>query len=225
MPTYQVVVVRFTEPWEKIWELHGLLAGAFTRVTWKMLVYNRRQEDMPLASTVPANTEVMYLRNVGREAYAIHHFLYTNYDQLPDYFIVIPGAWWPPSIRLDALHMILRYHGAEHFLPYPARVPWDTEQHFQVEKWLGNTDINREEVKKQPFTLASIRPFGAWYKARIPVPYTNLVSLCGIFAVWKDKITRYPREMYDSWMKELEEGGPNPEVGHYWERTWYSLFR
>jgi len=82
---------------------------------------------------------------------------------------------------------------------------------------------NAENVKQMVFTKAKLRPFGVWFETQLTVPY-KLASLHGIFLVIQKCILYHSRDTYRRWLEEITEDGPNPELAHYWERSWYSVF-
>lgn len=219
----QAVVTHFSEPWELVWQLHDVLRHYLEKHDIEMIIYHKGGDEYAWNDDVPENTKVVSLENVGREAFVVHYHIYHYYDNLPDMLMFIP-ANWKGGMRMNALSQMLQHADQQIFLPLPAVVKWETEQYFTIDKWHGLTDINRAEVQKQTFTLSSIRPFGAWFQKRIPVAYKDLLVLNGTFSIPRGNILRYPRTLFEDWLNELKESGPNPEIGHYWERTWYALF-
>lgn len=218
----QVVITHFTEPWDLVWDLLSVLVNMLHQYTLDIVIYQRGGDQYAYKrGDIPTNIKIVTLENIGRESYVVHYHILKNYDDLPDKLMFIPANW---KGRVHALNQMLMCVTAERFTPAPCVVKWENEQYFTIDKWHGTSEMNRQEVEKQEFTLSAIRPFGEWYKQRIPVPYKDLAVLNGIFSVPKKNILRYPRESYERWLEELRNSGPNPEVGHYWERTWYALF-
>jgi hypothetical protein len=223
------VVTRFLEPWEKVWELVNDWFAAAVRQgwTWNVKIYDRSPEGHGWGGDIPKHVEVSRSINVGREIYPVLHFVHENYDSLPDVLVAVPAHWWN-SFRFSLLRDVLTnmYDG---FAPkYPTYIDWNSERLFTIDAW-GGSPVNSSEVQAQPFTHARIRPYGAWYEARIrqggqPVPFKNRLTLSGTIAIHKEAVLRYSKEQYSDWVKELEDDGPNPEIGHYWERSWYSMY-
>jgi hypothetical protein len=216
-----VVITRFIEPWEYVWEIYAMCERALQGHEYDFIVYHRGGEAQAWTAQTPPNVQIIPLENVGRESFVVHHHICKHYHQLPDRIIFIPANW--RSREFGVKHVLYNIH-PNGFFPPPAYVPWSSEQFFQLDKWHGLTEVNRSEVLKQEYTNASIRPYGQWYKARIPVPYKDLLVLNGVISIPQQSILRYPLAMYEGWLAELQQSGPNPEIGHYWERTWYSLF-
>ena len=67
------------------------------------------------------------------------------------------------------------------------------------------------------------RPFGKWFEYHFPGVVTSKAVYAGVFAVSKKHIHQHPISYYERFLKQLE-GHPNPEVGHYLERSWVALF-
>lgn len=229
---YTVVVTRFTEPWHKVWTIYNAFAARLDGTQWRMIVYNRRQEDADSWEWEPCdkpdNVDVQHMQNVGREAYVVLNHIYEHYDDLiemeTDVTAFIPANWDSHFLRTNAINSILTMK--KHFLPYPEHVPWSTEKDFVLDAWSGANCAggNYEEVIKQPYTPAKLRPYGRWYKERIPVQYTDLAVITGTFSAINENVLRYKKEQYKSWMDEIAADGVNSELAHFWERTWYSLF-
>lgn len=216
-----VVVTHFSEPWDLVWHLYEWCEQRLRDHDIEFIVYHRGGDKYAWKEDVPPRVQIEPLQNVGRESYVVHHHICKNYSHMPDRCIFIPANL---RTRASSVDQVLTNISGREFLPHPIHVPWSSEQFFQLNQWHGLSLVNREEVVKQEFTIASIRPFGRWYEARIPVPYKNKVVLNGVISIPKANILKYPLSLYEGWLKELHEGGVNPEIGHYWERTWYSLF-
>lgn len=216
-----IVIIHFSEPWDLVWELYQMCQHHLRGNDIDFIVYHRGGDKYAWNDGIPQNVKIIPLENVGRESYVIHYHICQHYDHLPDRLIFIPANWRTRTYGVS--QVLQQVHGNE-FLPRPAYVPWSSEQFFQLDKWLGLSDINRAEVEKQEYTVASIRPYGKWYVERIPVPYKDWLVLNGVISVPRNNILRYPLPLYQNWLAELKDSGVNPEIGHYWERTWYSLF-
>ncbi len=74
----------------------------------------------------------------------------------------------------------------------------------------------------QPYFYAPHRPFGNWF---LQHGFTDVNHYCyfGIFSVDKRDIYQHPVTRYTQLLEELSVRS-NPEVGHYTERAWASIF-
>lgn len=216
-----VVVTHFTEPWDNVWNIYDFMKRNLQGDTWEMIVYHRNGEKNIWNGPIPFNTKIIDLPNLGRESYVVHYHIYHNYDSLPDSIMFIPANI---QMRKGIIHTLVVHRHVMQFLPPPIHTAWEAIKDLTVDKWHGATDVNRSDVEKQPYTLSPLRPFGKWYTQRIPVPFKDLLVYFGTFSVPRANILRYTREQYKDWLDELHDSGPNPEIGHYWERSWYSMF-
>lgn len=213
-------MARFMEPWDRVLAFDSVIRNNLRQAaTWEVIVYNRGPDQ-----TVPLlpsdNWRIVPDENIGRDVYVILHHIHDHYENLPDIFVSVPGHWWSPH-RLDSLNYVflMMFQG---FAPVPGYCDWNRERHFTLEQW-GGSAVNQEGVAKQRYTLSSIRPYGEWYQRRIPVPFKNYVTLCCVFSCPSANILRYSREQWKDWMEEMKAHGVNSELGHFWERTFYSL--
>jgi hypothetical protein len=101
--------------------------------------------------------------------------------------------------------------------------------HFQLQHWTTSDATNfvgnGGESLLQP---APIRPFGAWYRAvfsDMEEEENDVHFICynGIFAAHREDIMKRPVSFYRKLLEQVE-GHSNPEVGHYIERSWVSIF-
>jgi len=189
-----------------------------------MVVYDRSGKDYD-GPSFPSNVVIKPCENIGREAYVILQHIVCHYKDLCKYTFFIPANW--DSHRKQKVLEMCKLHGKHPFLPVHAiSEPWEKVEPFVMEEWSG---INKEDpnytfVAKQEYVLSKDRPFGVWYKKNIPIAWKNGVILNGVFAVQREHVQRYPIDVYQQWFDEISQDGPNPELGHYWERVWYSLF-
>jgi hypothetical protein len=97
---------------------------------------------------------------------------------------------------------------------------------FTLDTWSSVYAKNQSiSSKLEP---SPIRPFGAWYehtfeKQEKQKLSCSIISWFGIFAVRKEDILKRPKCFYESLLSSLIS--PNPEVGHYIERSWAAIFQ
>lgn len=233
-----VVVTRFLEPWADVRELASRVAGATSGAAgFRMLVFNRGGDGPDAAGdTAEAvlggdeRVTVVASENVGREAYVILKYICDTYDRLPERVVFCPASWQSTKMKRDALVTVLegvRRAAASDFCPTAYR-PWHGICDSRVDGWHGTSIDNAPAVKEQPFHRSAIRPYGDWFVRRIQVPtgcqWKNKLTHFGIFLVTRDRLLQYSREQYAEWLAEIASGGPNSELGHFWEYSWAALF-
>ena len=86
-----------------------------------------------------------------------------------------------------------------------------------------NTSRNITDIFKRKLKPAEPRPFGAWYDKYFPNIKVLDVSYAAVMAISRVHIHQHPKSYYQSFIKQLEDH-TNPEVGHYFERSWLALF-
>lgn len=229
-----VVITRFLEPWQNIKELSDLFSHirnnvdpclVFTEA--KFVIYNRGPA--PTAderALLPPNTTIIETENIGRETYVIISYIISNYQSLPDTILFCPASWTESEYKKHSLLTALYFYNTYSFIPQFHK-RWQDICDSVVDIWYGNTPSNVDAVKTMPFVKSDIRPFGAWYEARIKQPtgreWQNIIANFGIFAVRRDNITRYSKLQWEEWFSDISKSGPNTELAHYWEYSWASL--
>jgi hypothetical protein len=83
---------------------------------------------------------------------------------------------------------------------------------------------NREINPETKFSLASVRPFGKWFETMFGNIVIQHVSYWGILGISKKDIIKYPKKYYEKLYQEFGDNSSNPEVGHYFERSWEAVF-
>jgi hypothetical protein len=95
---------------------------------------------------------------------------------------------------------------------------------FTIETYTSTHQNNAAANPESKLDLASIRPYGAWFENKFGDTHIQHVSYQGIFSVDIRNIRQHPKSYYEDLIKELETSS-NPEVGHYFERSWAAVFK
>lgn len=172
--------------------------------------------------------ERVLLPNVGRCDHTYLYYIITHYDCLPDKVIFIPGSIRLPH-KTSAVNYLFDIIEDDDALSghFKRQADYDLKSgiyDFMLDNWSAsdpeNTRINNEtELQK-----SAIRPFGKWFEHHFSKEKQIYgFWYMGIFAATRDRIQRHPIEVYQRLIREVETHS-NPEVGHYIERTWFSLF-
>lgn len=119
-------------------------------------------------------------------------------------------ASWKESQQKQQSHALYTYKTCS-FTPQSYK-GWQEIYDSVVDIWYGNTQANIETVKKMPFHKSDIRPFGAWYEARIKIPtgreWKNVITHFGIFTVRRENIIRYSKTQWEEWFADIAKSGP-----------------
>jgi hypothetical protein len=169
--------------------------------------------------------KIIKLRNVGRCDHTYLYHIINNYDNLADITIFLPGSNNMDKKKHQSRILIeeiektnntvfvgVEYNNVKNDL-------YNFEKDHHIASSGDNVIINSEEV----LTKANIRPFGKWYEHHFKNININCVSYYSILGIHKKHILQHPKEFYENLIKELEVSS-NPEVGHYFERSWNAIF-
>ena len=170
--------------------------------------------------------KIIKLDNVGKCDHTYLYHIISNYDNLSNKIIFLPGSN-NIKIKLEKSIKLIRYIEKYKELVNIGEITnyniKNIYYNFKIDNWktshIDNFLINNIiETEK-----ANIRPFGKWYEHHFNNKNVNFISWFGIFAISKDIILQKPKEYYKIFLDELSNS-PNPEVGHYIERSWFAIF-
>jgi len=222
----QIVVSRFNE------NVDWLNQSPFN--TSRHLIYNKGPRGVPCSSAQECS--IVKLPNVGREGHTYLYHIIENYDRLADFTIFLPGsalnvAHNKVSKTLDLMRdfgdaprtiigtcpeswlAYKRFHGTQS--------KFDT---FVMNEYDSTDSSNKELNPERQLLLCPERPFGVWHSKNFPnIPRIKQIHQSGIFAVAKAHIVQHPIEYYQGLIAYLNTSS-NPEAGHYFERSWGSVF-
>lgn len=163
------------------------------------------------------------LPNVGRESHTYLYHICHHYYSLADITIFCQGTVSDHVVKkMSALAMEQKaITKCKDLLPYTNLTvwrDWDGIQHYG--HWLQN-QINGTMLSSEYTPCA----FWTWVFNTTHPPFITMFYN-GIFAVTRAAIHRHPLEFYTRLVQYLESlDHPDPEVGHFFERFWYSMFR
>ena len=182
--------------------------------------------------------EEIGLNNVGRESHSYLYHIVSNYHDLADLTIFLPGS-------VDSLNKYERSKAMiENILQKygePVKSVASCHNHvsdeddedennvfqmfknFTMDDYLSTNKDNQLINTTSVIQPSRIRPFGTWYLTHFGDHISNCFAMNGIFAVSKEDIRKHPKSYYLSFLQQLETH-PNPETGHYMERAWDAIF-
>lgn len=188
---------------------------------FKYTVYNKGINELFEKTHV---INIITLPNVGRCDHTFIYHIVHNYDKLSNIQVFLPGS----------INMINKHKIASNLLSYiinnnkaifrnsNTSSIFNLFKTFSLEEWTC-TDIKNKSINDEAaLLLCEQRPFGKWFNSHnlIDVEY---YCINGIFSVDKRDILQYSVDHYEQFLKELCHHS-NPEVGHYIERSWGSIF-
>jgi hypothetical protein len=158
------------------------------------------------------------LPNVGLEPHTYLHHLATHYDSLTDVVVFLKGHFTdPPPHRLPSVDDYIRLayesewaSGTVGYVRFHGRI----EHHSKWADYLNTGQMRAATPSLDEFYRSVV--------GRTPPP-VSLVTYHGLFATSRARLLRYTRTQYAAWRDSLDEHR-NPELGHYFERIWYTLY-
>ena len=169
---------------------------------------------------------VIKLKNLGKcDATYLQHII-ENYDNLNNLTVFLPG-----SIDIDykykkskkLLEELEKNNGYSVFISKKHENVKKELYKFNLENYSTSNKENKLINSENKLKLSSIRPFGRWFESKFGNIIIKNISFYGIFSVSKKDILNHEIEYYKDLLSELLVSS-NPEVGHYFERSWEAVF-
>jgi hypothetical protein len=205
-----IVVSRFNE------NIEYLNTEPFNQ--FNIIVYNKGPYEINYLN----NAKILTLPNVGRESHTYLHHIITNYNNLPDIIIFLPGSCLAKNKKG------LTYFKIKKVLETKSSVFGAFKEGINYEFSLeDNINSNKDNLiinTTHELVLCPERPFGKWFEKNFEnTSKFKGTSYNGVFAVHKKDITKFPISYYENLIKYLNDS-ENTECGHYFERSWPSIF-
>lgn len=217
-----LVISRFKETPDEV----KFILNIFDKLKPKVYIYNKGPSDFSIQGYDVF--KILKIDNVGREGQTWLHHIVENYDMLSDIIYFIPASF----INKQHLHSYKNIIKSIEKKSLVENVYAKINYKFTIDSWSGTHNKNSEVVKSQNYKISDIRPFGLWFEKRIKSvikseKYMNFDKhgAGGIIQATRPQINRILLKDWKIWNQEMIDGGPNPEIGHYWERTWGTIFR
>jgi len=212
----QLVISRYNE------DLKWLIEEPF--LNYVNIIYNKGDNNNFVQTDKTLRVEK--LENVGKCDHTYLYHIINNYDNLAKVTIFLPGSLNMDFKKERALELIQNLEANDKNTWIGERVN-DVKNDlydFQMDEWKTSDKANVNANQETKLLPAIIRPFGAWYEQHFGDTDVKYISYWGIFSVDKKTIHTKPVEYYKNLITELETHS-NPEVGHYFERSWGAIFK
>lgn len=211
----QIIISRYNEDLD--WLKHEL----FNK--YKILLYNKGNNDNFYKSP---NMKIINLKNVGRESHTYLYHIIENYDKLSEITIFLPGSTNMNHKKERAHKIINELNNINNTIflcePHKENIK-KTHNDFQIDNYSSTEEKNKNINPETKLLLSKIRPFGKWYENHFGNIDVYCISFYGILCIHKKHIIQHSKSYYEKFIKELENHS-NPEVGHYFERSWNAIF-
>jgi len=168
------------------------------------------------------------LMNVGRESHTYLYHIIKNYDNLSDITVFLQGSTKSSNYKWQRTQLLM--NKIENNKNNSSIISGDYYKdsisselyNFKLDDYQSVTieNQNSNSIKLEP---ARIRPFGKWYANKFNDIKTYYLPYGGIIAISKNDIKQKSKKYYESLLQELSYSS-NPEVGHYFERSWEAIF-
>ena len=209
-----LIIARYNE------DLKWTLEEPFNQ--FKYIVYNKGINDDFYKDNVK---EIINLDNVGKCDHTYLYHVIQNYDNLADITVFLPGSVdlkYKKKIASKLLREIQLTNKAV-FISLNEYDITKLHYNFQLDSYSTKHKENKSININSELKKSSIRPFGLWYQNMFGNLKINCIIYYGIFSIHKKDIIQHPKSRYEFLIKELSND-PNPETGHYFERSWCAVF-
>jgi hypothetical protein len=186
-------------------------------------IYNKGPSSIDNAKSLP---------NVGKCDHTYLTHIINNYDRLDEITVLLPACFYNSLQKRELTHRLLQkvyMTGKTCFVGKKVVDKKELSQlHlFHIDNWESSLPENKGETSSK-YEPSPIRPYGKWLEKLFNVKDAlKLNQICvtyfGIFAVRKEDIRRRPISFYKKLLSFVKT--PNPEAGHYIERSWDLIFK
>ncbi len=207
-----VVIARYNESldWLNCKEIDRLKQ----KYNVKIYIYNKGYTDVDLP-----DCKVIKLPNVGVNNHTNLYHIITNYDNLDDITLFLPGSAHHKDKKKLTSMLLEKCEEYEYVFTYVVNLR--KLRRFAVNKYLNRCKINKSSNVLSP---CSIRPYGEWYKHVMGKKVGNTkVNYMDIFSLSKNKIRSYPKKHYERIISFCDKDKLT-ETAHYIERLWYDMY-
>lgn len=225
-----VVVARYNEELDWMCDpriVESLYQKSLTAQV-EIFIYDKGHKGLDLTKAKACLPYVVFhvvrLPNVGRESHTYLHHVVARWTKLADVTIFLHGSSDAVQ-KFDRVKSTIEkvvQRGDSVFIGQKGKFP-DIFDTFQIE---AHRSSNSRNLLINPDTIlepAHKRPFGAWFRDVFQEEMDAVWNYCGIFAVSRKHILQHPRHYYQK-LLSLVSSHPNPEAGHYFERSWGVVF-
>jgi hypothetical protein len=196
---------------------------------YKYTVYNKgNNENFEKKNVI----NVVNLPNVGRESHTYLYHIISNYDNLKDINVFLPGSIdtnhtiFKKRLISSKLFDYIEKNDNAVFLSFDNiknNSIVDEFKHFHVNSYSSTTRENFILNKESKTEKCIYRPYYKWYNKVFGDRVCNSVIHYGIFSVDKRDILKYPKIYYKN-LIEYVSNSSNPEAGHFFEKSWGVIF-
>jgi hypothetical protein len=174
----------------------------------------------------PPNMKIVSLENVGKCDHTYIYHVVSNYNSLSKITIFLPGSINMETKRPIAERLINEISKSQNTVfigNFHEKGIKNNFYDFKLDEWETSDENNKKLNPEKQLELSKIRPFGKWYDYHFGDKYVEYTSYFGIIGFHKKHILQHPLSYYQKFLDEINKSS-NPEVGHYFERSWAAIF-
>ena len=194
------------------------------------LIISHYKEDISFLSQYDFPTTIYHkggelenaLPNIGKCDHTYLHHIITHYHELPELLVFLPASFYHISKKRTLAHQVLYKSWVSCQTTMVGDYTVDLckqNEEFQLDEWKSSLEVNKGLDILEP---SPIRPFGKWYRHLFGDTLCQTITWFGILAVTRKDIHRHPISFYEKLLEFVMT--PNPEAGHYIERSWAIIF-
>ncbi len=172
----------------------------------------------------PDNMKIVKIENIGKEAFVYLYHIITNYDNLANVTVFLPGSCEDKQ-RTHQLNTLMNELDKNKNTIFISSEYSDVKKElydFKIDEYCSTNKNNFKTNSKCKLNPSSVRPFGKWYETMFGKVKTTHVNYRGLLVIHKKHILQKNKEFYEKLILELKH--PNDEVSHYFERSWEAIF-
>lgn len=163
------------------------------------------------------------LPNIGRESHTYIHYIVENYHKLPGVVFFTQGRiddhphiHGIDFLNISGLYSKNTYNLESNYYFYSSDGGYDKDHLLEYD---GRRPTPRDELG-----------FRRWFKEYVDVDNTHDIESHvdlwwgAIFSVKRELILSRPKEYYKRLLEYFPRDANDPEVGHFFERSWFYIF-
>jgi hypothetical protein len=195
-----------------------------------IFIYNKGPNDVKLSffpSSGKQTISVIKLPNVGKCDHTYLYHIITNWNNLGDVTIFLPGSGNDTAKWYNTIYVFgraVKTIDSFFVLSEVAESVFEKFKTIAIGDYKTKNEDNQKLCAETKLDPCPMRPFGKWYLHHFPNTTIHHVAYFGIFAVSKTHIKQ--NTSFDKYVELYTSVNthPNPEVGHYIERSWMAIF-
>ena len=212
----EIVVARYNE------NLSWLNEYPFNQ--FEYIVYNKGDNDNFVKTNVK---NIIKLQNVGMCDHTYLYHIITNYDNLSNIVVFLPGSIHIPYKKYKAttiLYNIIKSNYTKaYFIGSYYKSVKNSFKNFTINNHKCACQENYNKNNKSALLKCKIRPYGNWYSYFFGDEPGHMVQFGGTFSLDKRDIIQHPIDRYQKLIQTVNFHS-NHEASHYMERSWGVIF-